>query len=109
MIIKVLLLPFCMKKIYDISYEVSNGKKCGNKHYCIKWVIKPSITSHFQGLEAVLCLVCVLVLLKCLEEILIYWNGIYLLRRGAYLEVISAYQRFHMSSHKKFVPEAGTP
>jgi hypothetical protein len=98
-----------MKKIYDISYEVSNGKKCGNKHYCIKWVIKPSITSHFQGLEAVLCLVCVLVLLKCLEEILIYWNGIYLLRRGAYLEVISAYQRFHMSSHKNFVPEAGTP
>jgi len=51
----------------------------------------------------------VLVLLKCLEEILIYWNGMYLLRRGAYLEVTSAYQLFHMSAHKKFVPEAGTP
>jgi len=39
------------------------------RNYRIELVVKPSITSHFQGFETVLCLVCVLALFKFIKEI----------------------------------------
>ena len=46
------------------------------KGYRVELVIKPSITSHFQGPEAVFCLISFLALLKCLEKLLGYGDGV---------------------------------
>lgn len=45
-------------------------------YYRIKVIINPSITSHFQGLEAVVCLVSTLILLKCLKKKFICRDGV---------------------------------
>lgn len=46
------------------------------RNYRVVLVIKPSISSHFQGFEAILCLICFLVLIKCIKKFLVYGDGV---------------------------------